>query len=330
MHILPKTIILSLLVFPASLAYSQETINVFGLFKEKWLMAGFAKELESGDFKAVWGQSLDDVIIEIADLNALFYEETDDRERERKILEYVGETRIPPYSYVFRPEVKGESGMFHDSQSNIIGIYGGYVVLSYLIACCYSYDQYCQIYQIQNELYEIDFLSRLQKIVRQNWFCKKDSDEYRGLTAWARIYGNLEDGAEQLKSGGKRRYSLFDFFNTNFQFLLLYIYSHEISHLVLDRSSRSGEDGGMEGEIEADMSAARFLYTRVKEGWGVRDADTGEVAVEATIEPLIQLLEFVAKVYPGVLEERLVNFLRHYVWVESFYANGVKREDSIP
>ena len=118
--------------------------------------------------------------------------------------------------------------------------------------------------------------------------------------------------------------TMFDFFTTNFQFLMLYIYSHEISRLVLRHGVPGGEHCNIEHEVEADMSAARFLYTRVKGKWGVRDANTGEVAVEATIEPVIQLLEFLAGVYPGLLEERLGNFLRHYVWVESFYANGEK------
>ena len=73
MNILKKIIILSPPVLTVHLADAQEMVNVFELFKEKWLLPEFSGELERGDFRAVWGQSLDELVVEIGKLNLLYY-----------------------------------------------------------------------------------------------------------------------------------------------------------------------------------------------------------------------------------------------------------------
>jgi hypothetical protein len=318
MNILRRTFFFSLLVAAANASYGQEPVNVFELFGSAWRGTGFAEELEKGDFKEVWGQSLDELIVEIARLNLLFYEERDDTERTRLIRERIGETELPAYSYLFLPDVNAFSVIDHESGSNRITISGGYVVLAYLISCCYSYEQYCQIYREDNRLRTGEFLAALEKMVRQNWFCRKDTAEYRELAAFSREYGRMERESGRLREDGERQHSLYDHFITNFQFLMLYIYAHEIGHIVLGRDNTDTKHAAIEEEITVDMSAARFLFTRVRGGWGV---GTGEEKTKAVMEPVLLLLEFLAKIHPGLLEGRIANFLRHYVWAESYYAN---------
>lgn len=319
MIILKKLLLISVLSVSAGTVCAQSTINVFTMIMDRLTAVGFADELESGDFKAIWGQSITEMGVEIAKLNLQFYETKDDKARVEQIMAYLGGIDVPALGYIFLPEINAISVIAHETGTNRAAIYGGYVVLAYFIAFGYSYDQYCQIYKLDNALRLPEFLTALRKIIRQNWLCGTNSPEYRELAAFVRTYGSLDTMSAANKQNGIVRYSLDDYFQTNFMTLILYIYTHELSHIVLKHDPGKSMAVKEANEIDADMWSAMYLFTRIRGGWGV---ETGNGKITARIEPVLRMFEFIIDLEPGKIEKRVTNFMRHYLWTESFYDNA--------
>jgi hypothetical protein len=316
MNIFRKILLINIIVACSASVYCQETLSVFEVIKQNRLQALF-EEIETGSFEEIWGISLDDMGNEIALLNVLFYEESNAEQRAEMIKKHIGEIKLWASSNIFNPDVNANIIMNHTRGVNEIVIYGGYVVLADYIARYYAYNQYCQINRMDNMQSEL-FLPALQNIVKQLWIIKNTSNEYKQLSDFDRIYLELDRQSELMKNKGNVRYSLWDYYQTNFMTLMLYAYAHEISHIALYQDDP--HDNLLDNntiEIDVDISVARFLFTRIQGKWGVTDNDR---KLEATIEPVLLLLELLADVYPD-LQERVINFMRHYLWTQSFYAN---------
>jgi len=283
---------------------------------------GFTDELIKGDFTEIWGLSIEDIADEIGRLNSLFYGTTDDKLRAKQIREYMGTFELHKLNQIFLPHVNAISHSERKYGSNSIEILGGYVVLSYFIACVYAYDQYCQIYEQENELRYNEFFAALQNIIQNNWVCNRDSPEYRELAVFVKTYSNLVDMSEHQRNIGETNYSLDDYFNTSFQLLILYAYAHELSHIALQHRTSVDSMTALVNDVEADMSAAMFVFTRIKGGWGV-ESENGKV--KATLEPLLRFLEFITKLNPEHMGSRHSQFMRRYLWTATFFDNALEK-----
>lgn len=104
--------------------------------------------------------------------------------------------------------------------------------------------------------------------------------------------------------------------------MIFYAYAHKLSHIIFKHGASSSLVSAMENEIEADMSAAMIIFTRINGGLGIEN-DNGKIA--ATIEPLLILFDFITELHPEQIKDRFYYFMRRYLWTDTFFSNGMWR-----